>query len=231
MLIYQKKVLYRGKEVPLYKLKPNSEKKIEIICPECGTVFKRYFKVLRKSGCFLCQKCALKDKFGKAIAPGIRNNRLTVLRKGKKSGHSVFKCDCGTEKEISNDLFLRGSTKSCGCLRRENIKRVAFHPVGKAHHNWQGGITGERLSIMAKAAYKEWRLSVYKKDNYTCLKCNQKGRELNAHHVENYADNKDKVCCVENGATLCATCHILFHKIYGKKNNTQEQLDEFLSQS
>jgi hypothetical protein len=34
---------------------------------------------------------------------------------------------------------------------------------------------------------------------------------------------------ITNGITLCKKCHDEFHKIYGKYNNTKEQLEEFLS--
>lgn len=33
---------------------------------------------------------------------------------------------------------------------------------------------------------------------------------------------------VSNGITLCRDCHIVFHMIYGKENNTDLQLKEFL---
>ena len=229
MLIYTRYVIYRGIKIPLHKLKPNSHKKITIICPECGRSFKRYFKVLRKSGCFLCQKCAIKDKLSTTLEIGMQKNRLTVVRKSQKAGYSIFKCDCGNEKEILNRSFLSGKTRSCGCLKRENMKKIAVHFMGAQHGNWRGGITGERQNRMAKADYEKWRISVYERDGYICQKCGQRGGKLNAHHIFNYANNKDKIIDLTNGCTLCQECHALFHKIYGRNNNTQAQLDAFLN--
>lgn len=228
MLIYTRYVIYRGTKIPLRKLKPNSHKKITIICPGCGSSFERYFKVLRKSGCFLCQKCAIKYKLSKNLKVGMKNNRLTAISKSKKAGYSIFKCECGNKKEILNHLFLSGKTQSCGCLKQENMKRIAVYFAGMQHGNWQGGITGKRQSRMARADYEKWRISVYERDEYICQKCGQKGGKLNAHHIFNYADNKDKAVDLINGCTLCQECHALFHKIYGRNNNTQEQLDAFI---
>jgi 5-methylcytosine-specific restriction endonuclease McrA len=84
--------------------------------------------------------------------------------------------------------------------------------------------------------YREWRFSVFARDNFTCQCCgdhNYTGRNggsiwLEAHHLYNYADNKDKIFDLDNGVTLCKACHLLFHSQFGKKNNTPEQFQEFL---
>lgn len=33
---------------------------------------------------------------------------------------------------------------------------------------------------------------------------------------------------IDNGITLCEKSHNEFHKLYGRKNNTREQIEEFL---
>jgi len=227
MLKYSNYIIYRGKKIPLNKLKPNSKKKIVITCPKCGVVFERYFSVLNKSGSFLCQKCAIKKKLSKTIKPGTKKNRLTVLKPAEKSGYSIFRCDCGNICEVSNSNFLLDKTKSCGCLRKENIKKVSRHYFGKKHWNWQGGITGERQCKMTKGNYRIWRKDVYKRDNYICQKCGQKGGILNAHHIKDYQGNKDKILDINNGITFCEDCHKEFHRIYGRKKLTREMVNEF----
>jgi hypothetical protein len=161
------------------------------------------------------------------LEPGIKNNRLTVISKSKRAGYSIFKCTCGDEKEILNYRFLSGKTQSCGCLRQESMKRNGIHFAGAQHGNWKGGITGERQSKMAKADYAKWRISVFERDKYICQNCHQKGGKLNAHHIFNYADNKNRIFDMTNGITLCQSCHALFHRIYGRNNNSQGQLTIF----
>ena len=78
--------------------------------------------------------------------------------------------------------------------------------------------------------YREWRFSVYVRDNFICRRCGSHGgkRGLEAHHIQNWASNKELRYDVDNGITLCHDCHVEFHKCYGKRNNSQEQIDEFL---
>ena len=220
--------MYRGKETHLKNLKPCSAKKVTITCQWCGVVFKRYFFRLRQSGSFLCQKCAIADKLSKTVEVGLKNNKLTILGPSKRSGYSVCLCECGETTEVPNYDFRSGRVQSCGCLRAENMKRIGVYPKNENHWNWKNGVTGEREKLMSHKAYKDWRSSVYKRDGFTCLKCRLKGRSLNAHHIENYADSKSKALEIDNGATFCTKCHKEFHKIYGNKNTNKDQLDEFI---
>lgn len=81
--------------------------------------------------------------------------------------------------------------------------------------------------------YFEWKESVLKRDNYTCQCCGFK-ENLQAHHIENYADNVDLRTDVSNGITLCEGCHAIysmgsFHNIFGTRHNTRKQLELYLN--
>jgi hypothetical protein len=58
---------------------------------------------------------------------GKKAYRLTVIRFLRMSPkrHSVWlcRCDCGAETEVAGPSLSFGTTKSCGCLRREAIRR------------------------------------------------------------------------------------------------------------
>lgn len=78
-----------------------------------------------------------------------------------------------------------------------------------------------------------WRNSVIERDGHGCIIC---GRNFNlqAHHILNYSRNKELRNDVTNGITLCECHHssmILngFHQIYGTRNNTKEQLQEYVT--
>lgn len=103
---------------------------------------------------------------------------------------------------------------------------------GELHPKWKGGISRERSERLTYD-YIKWRKSVYSRDGYSCQCCGNKSSignpvELNAHHILNWKDYPDLHFDIDNGITMCDKCHILFHRIYGKKNTSKEQLDEFI---
>lgn len=100
---------------------------------------------------------------------------------------------------------------------------------GEDHPNW---VNGNYKPPTKKTRYTEdavWRKNVFKRDNYTCQKCGQKGGDLNAHHIFNYSSHIELRVSIENGIALCKNCHDCFHKQFGRKDNTDLQLKEFLT--
>lgn len=59
---------------------------------------------------------------------GKRFGRLVVVEKVGTDKwrrlHVLCKCDCGNEKLVFASNLRQGQTKSCGCLRAENMKKV-----------------------------------------------------------------------------------------------------------
>ena len=81
---------------------------------------------------------------------------------------------------------------------------------------------------------KLWKKSVFERDDYTCQKYgtksgNGKAVKLAAHHIKNFAQYIELRTSIENGITLSEKAHKEFHRKYGIKNNTREQLLEFLT--
>jgi len=86
---------------------------------------------------------------------------------------------------------------------------------GEKCHLWKGGITPERTVVRHSLEYKNWRLAVFEKDNYTCQKCgDKKGGNLNAHHIKSFSKHPELRFDVDNGITYCEDCHEAngFHK-------------------
>jgi 5-methylcytosine-specific restriction endonuclease McrA len=92
---------------------------------------------------------------------------------------------------------------------------------GDAHPRWKGGLTRLQQTIRNSYEYTSWRDKIYKRDQYTCIVCG-KQRHLQAHHVKamsiilrnngiksfDGAIKCDEIWDVNNGQTLCETCHV-----------------------
>jgi hypothetical protein len=99
---------------------------------------------------------------------------------------------------------------------------------GDKHYNWKGGITSLNEKCRKSVEYKLWRKSVLERDNWTCQKYGKKGGNLIAHHINNFSEFIELRTAINNGITLSDKAHKEFHKKYGIKNNTKQQLEEFL---
>jgi len=142
---------------------------------------------------------------------------------------SKVKCiDCG--KELSNRYNIR-----CHSCHTKNLwKRNIFKPKkGKNHSNWMGGITKLGQKIRNLKQYTEWVKKVFKRDNYTCQICGQKGKELNVHHkiplgailvLYSIKNIPQSLKCnllwdINNGITLCRKHHEMIEpKLKNSKN-------------
>lgn len=56
-----------------------------------------------------------------------------------------------------------------------------------------------------------WAKDILKRDNYMCQKCNLKDKKLHAHHIKSWKEFKDLRFDMDNGITLCASCHKKTH--------------------
>ena len=110
----------------------------------------------------------------------------------------------------------------------EERARMSERQRGERAPNWKGGVTPHHKLARSSAEYKVWRAAVYERDNHTCAKCQVRGGDLHPHHIHNFAEHEELRFDVANGITLCVGCHRRFHKLYGRINNNQLQLDDFL---
>src|SRR3990167_9613497 len=123
----------------------------------------------------------------------------------------------------------------------ESVEKSAVHRRGKhkpefqGENNplWKGGITPLHLAIRTLLENKNWIKAIFKKDNYTCQECFEKGCKLEAHHKKAFSvifkeflqlynqfspiEDKETLARLAityqpfwdltNGKTLCKKCH------------------------
>jgi 5-methylcytosine-specific restriction endonuclease McrA len=97
--------------------------------------------------------------------------------------------------------------------------------------HWKGGTTALRKKLYFTLEYKNWRKSVFERDNYTCVGCKERGGKLTADHIKQWAYYPELRFDINNGRTLCIDCHRKTHtwgswdyrklgkKMVGKINN------------
>lgn len=66
-------------------------------------------------------------------------------------------------------------------------------------------------------AYKEWRDAVFKRDNYTCQMCGSV-EDLHAHHKMDFVEYPALRFDINNGMTLCRSCH---NEVHSKPSDNQ----------
>jgi len=117
-------------------------------------------------------------------------------------------------------------TKPSGFKGKHHTEK-AKEKNSKAHKGkipWNkigGGINPLIKIIRLSSKYKEWRLQVFGRDNFTCQKCGVRGTYLEPHHIKSFASmlREFNICTLEesrtcdnlwdlnNGITLCKECH------------------------
>ena len=206
---------------------------IEYKCLDCGYINKKSLLSYRRNpSCNYCKKELDRLKRWEDNIKYAEQNNVKILSTynefhGNKSRLS-FQCKCGNIYSAVVNEFRNGNKvqcNECGILLRS----------GENSPLWNGGKTSKKEKIRKSSDYTKWRNSVFEKDNYTCQCCgDNSGGNLQAHHKFNFSEYPELRLDVNNGITLCKKCHDFnqigsFHHTYGSKNNTPEQLEEYIN--
>jgi hypothetical protein len=114
----------------------------------------------------------------------------------------------------------------------ETLERMSIAQRGKRagplSGAWKGGVTPKNHLLRNSFEYMAWRKGVFERDGYICSICAKHGGDLEAHHINNFAEHGDKIFDIENGVTMCVPCHKRFHLIFGEQHNTLQELQTFV---
>ncbi len=142
---------------------------------------------------FLGKKHSLesRSKISAKVQAAYDEDRLVVWNKGK-TGYTTKPCSEERKRKIG-------------------IANSVPHPwvQGENNHNWKGGITPINTKIRNSTEYRDWRIAVFERDDYTCQECGSRGVTLNADHIKPFAYYPELRLCIDNGRTLCVPCHKL----------------------
>ncbi|QIG62518.1 HNH endonuclease [Sporosarcina phage Lietuvens] len=204
-----------------YHAKPNARMRYICVCgTEAHVSWSNFKNGSRCRECRITKVSVARRKYTVGdVATIFSKQGKTLLEDNFTNSSQLLKyiCKCGERSAISLNNMLAG--KGCYKCRNKKIAELKKDP----------NITDEeRLHRRNVPEIRVWRSAVYERDQYTCQCCTEKGGRLNAHHILNYADHRGVRFEVSNGITMCEECHVNFHKKYGVRNTTHEQLDEYL---
>ena len=152
----------------------------------------------------------------------------TIILKIKKAHNyrgingklALVKCNiCGKKWWVPYSVIKNGAGKHCSskCYsetlkkRMSNLTEKELEKRGKAISIGKGNKTGWRTNkntlIRQSKKYKEWRKSVFVRDDYTCQICGKRGVKLNVDHIKSFALYPELRFDITNGRTLCEECH------------------------
>ena len=151
--------------------------------------------------------------------------RCNIARRTVKEGNSLK----WENDNFRNNQIEKRKNKPSGALGKTwKLNHIKKSPniIGSNHHNWKGGKTKLSFQIRNSAEYSFWRMSVFKRDFFTCQHCgakNKKGEKyiFDADHIYpfskilddyNITSIEEAISCeklwdIENGRTLCRDCH------------------------
>lgn len=89
----------------------------------------------------------------------------------------------------------------------ERRKRKSERMKGAKSKWWKGGLTLINKKIRTSFEYRIWREAVFKRDDWTCVWCGERGGKLNADHIKSFAVFPELRFSIDNGRTLCIPCH------------------------
>lgn len=75
--------------------------------------------------------------------------------------------------------------------------------------NWKGFTSDWGKKIGKTPEWKQWRISVFRRDKFICVLCNKKGcKLLDPHHILRKKEHPNLIYDIDNGVTLCRPCHL-----------------------
>jgi hypothetical protein len=227
---------------------------IKINCNRCGKEFERRASAVNKENyCSwecrkvpstkTCEACGKEYKVGSSHWQTSRFCSRSCAKSGEN--HHFYgkhpEMPQGYEpwtkgKTAKDDPEIADLGRKISFTQKEQFKLGIRSNVGSRNPNWKNGqgVSVIHAIVRQLQAYKEWRLAVFKRDNFICVQCGDASRDINADHIKRFSDimNENNIATTEqaeackelwdinNGRTLCIECHKKT-ETYGNKKRKQ----------
>lgn len=151
-----------------------------------------------------------------------RNISLARKKEWENGRRKMFKMT----PEIIDKIRVKHIGKKASIETRKkqsDVRKNSINtPRGHKHHNWKGGISPSIHKIRSSLEYRLWREAIFKRDNYTCVWCRARSSSgnsviIHADHIKRFSEYPELRFSIDNGRTLCISCHKKTETYGGKK--------------
>ncbi len=112
---------------------------------------------------------------------------------------------------IARWVQIEGLSRQSRTGQNKGERNWMYGKIGKSCPNWKHGKTSKEKLIRRSPACTNWRLEVFRRDDFTCVCCGKTGGRLHAHHILSFAKYSNQRFNTKNGVTLCKNCHKNLH--------------------
>jgi hypothetical protein len=166
--------------------------KIELKCEACNSLFKVFES--NKNQKFCSRGCYEKSRENSIVL------KTCVI--------------CNKEYPVYKAYLKKRNSFCCSVDCKSKYSSLRYS--GENSFNWRGGISSQNKRIRKNIDWKNWRKSVFERDCYTCCSCGNRSKkdnpvELHPHHIKHYKTHENLRFNINNGLTLCVSCHKSVH--------------------
>lgn len=219
-------------DVRVKDLSRGSHAEIRVQCDYCGEISIRKWKThirnieqsaIERDSCRDCQPQKSHEGFIKnhGITPGEMLQSKEIRDKSNKTIKEKY--------GVSNVFYLPWVIEKSQKTKDERYGRDYFSALMSGENNpmWNGGVTSKLKKLRGSYEYRDWRSAVLSKYNSVCQICESKDN-IEVHHILGFAEHPKHRYSIDNGVTLCYSCHRKFHNTYGYKNFDDEDFENYI---
>src|ERR1051325_7933255 len=213
--------------VPSLKMKTRT-------CPNCG---KSERGPSRNLTSIYCGKEGLRiHRAGKHLRTGkeieCSECGLTFYVRGSHVNKSAKYCSsgCYSQSRLNTKRCLTCKEEFKSTSAQQSYCSVRCSKLGPLNPKWkpERARTARQVAV---AELERWRDEVFRRDEYQCRICGKDKPRLHPHHMDGFHWSVERRFDVNNGVTLCKSCHERFHSRYGTHDNTEAQFNEWATQA
>ena len=176
--------------------------RIDLICPECGSGFKRYPSQIRGVN-FCTIQCKSASTIG-VERPGL-GEKIARKLKGVK----------WSDERKRNIIGRKPSYGNTGKKHSKETKQKISLANRRCEVEEFNGYTSSKNKLERLRFQREVQPTVFERDNYCCQECDQRGGRLQAAHILSWAEYPELRFNLDNCRTLCMACH--YFETFGRE--------------